>query len=426
MIDWDVAVATGVRWARPGPQVSLAEARRAVAELHELAALVQQPVREVTGMVSREASGQIAVVDRPGWIRANVDGFRVVLDPLAQQLREKPGMWPAPGGLLGSVGSRFTGMQMGLILAFLAGRVLGQYELFLPPDPDAAAAATAARGTGTANGTAGGRAGHARRPAEPGAHGGDSARDNGSPGYGDVPAGRLTLVAPNIVMVERELGVPSRDFRLWVCLHEETHRMQFTAVPWLRGYVQSQISEFLLASDLDPAALAERLRAVAEVVSGAVRGGGAADGDSLIEAIQSPRQRATLDRLTAVMTLVEGHGDYVMDAAGPQVVPSVAEIRARFAARRHSAGRVEQALRRLLGIDLKLKQYAEGARFVRSVVGEAGMAGFNKVWTSPQTLPTKAEIAQPSAWVNRVIGTGALPPAGPAAAEPGPGPGGQD
>ncbi len=82
-----------------------------------------------------ESAGQIAVVDRPGWIRANVDGFRVVLDPLAQQLREKPGAWPAAGGLLGSVGSRFTGVQMGLILAFLAGRVLGQYELFLPPDP---------------------------------------------------------------------------------------------------------------------------------------------------------------------------------------------------------------------------------------------------------------------------------------------------
>ena len=411
MIDWDVAVATGVRWARPGPQVSLAEARRVVSELRELAALVQEPVREVTGMVSRETAGQVAVVDRPGWIRANVDGFRVVLDPLAQQLREKPGAWPAPGGLLGSVGSRFTGVQMGLILAFLAGRVLGQYELFLPPDPAAARAArTAAPGPGAANGAPGGPAGSASADSAAGAAR-DSA-DAGSLDYGDVPAGRLTLVAPNIVMVERELGVQSRDFRLWVCLHEETHRMQFTAVPWLRGYVQGQISEFLLASDLDPAAIAERLRAVADVVSGAVRGGA---GESLIEAIQSPRQRVTLDRLTAVMTLVEGHGDYVMDAAGPQVVPSVAEIRARFAARRHSAGRVEQAVRRLLGIDLKLKQYAEGARFVRSVVDEAGMAGFNKVWTSPQTLPTKAEIANPGAWVHRVLGAGALPPAPPAA-----------
>jgi coenzyme F420 biosynthesis associated uncharacterized protein len=406
MIDWDVAVATGVRWARPGPQVSLTEARRAVAELHQLAAVVREPVREITGLISPQAAAPIAVVDRPGWIRANVDGFRVVLEPLAQQLRDRPGGWPGAGSLLGTFGSRVTGMQVGLILAFLAGRVLGQYELFLPPDPaggavgPGAAANGATSGGAASNGTASGSAAAGDSPA-------------GDAPAADAPAGRLTLVAPNIVMVERELGVNSRDFRLWVCLHEETHRTQFTAVPWLRGYVQHQISEFMLASDLDPAAILERLRAAADVVSGAVRGGG--DGDSLIEAIQSPRQRATLDRLTAVMTLVEGHGDYVMDAAGPQIVPSAAEIRARFAARRHSVGRLEQALRRLLGIDLKLKQYAEGARFVRSVVDEVGIAGFNMVWTSPETLPVKAEIANPRTWVNRVIAAGGAlgAPAGP-------------
>ena len=406
MIDWDMAVTTGVRWARPGPQVSLAEARRTVAELREFAAAVQGPVRQVTGLVSPETAGRIAVVDRPGWIRANVDGFRVVLEPLTQQLRERAGAWPAAGSLLGSVGSRMTGMQMGLILAYLASRVLGQYELFLPPD---------------------GR----HRPggaADSGSFGTSDGRSFGTSDGGSF--GRLTLVAPNIVMVERELGVKSRDFRLWVCLHEEAHRTQFTAVPWLRGYVQGQISDFLLASDLDPAALFERLRATAEVVSGIVRGG--SDGsESLIEAIQNPRQRAVLDRLTAVMTLVEGHGDYVMDAAGPQIVPSAEEIRARFAARRRSVGRFEQAFRRLLGIDLKLKQYAQGAHFVRAVVSDVGMTGFNKVWTSPDTLPSRSEIVDPKSWVNRVIGPDASAAgpngfAGPngSAGPGGPGPGG--
>jgi coenzyme F420 biosynthesis associated uncharacterized protein len=126
------------------------------------------------------------------------------------------------------------------------------------------------------------------------------------------------------------------------------------------------------------------------------------DGESLIEAMQTPAQRALLDKLTAVMTLVEGHGDYVMDAVGPQVVPSVAEIREKFNSRRGSAGRVEQILRRILGIDLKMKQYAEGSRFVSTVVEEAGMAGFNKVWTSPETLPTRAELARPADWLARV------------------------
>ena len=148
------------------------------------------------------------------------------------------------------MGSRVTGIQAGLILAYLSSRVLGQYELFLPPET--------------------------------------------SPVDGEQP-GRLTLVAPNIVMVERELGVDPHDFRRWVCLHEETHRLQFTAVPWLRDYVQGQMTEFLLASELDPAAILQRLRAAADAMAGAVRGG---DGGSLIEAVATPRQREILDRLT--------------------------------------------------------------------------------------------------------------------------------
>jgi coenzyme F420 biosynthesis associated uncharacterized protein len=356
MIDWDVAIATGVRWVRPGPQVGMAEARRAVAELRDLADAVRGPVRDLTGLHSPEMAGQVAVVDRPGWIRANVDGFRVVLDPLVTRLAER-GSVPSGGSVVTAVGSRMTGMQAGLILAYLASRVLGQYELFLPPD---------------------------------------------SSGGGPAPAGRLTLVAPNIVMVERELGVDQHDFRRWVCLHEETHRTQFTAVPWLRGYVQDQMTEFLLASDLDPAAILKRIRSAADAVAGAVRG--ADDSESLIEAIQTPQQREILDRLTAVMTLVEGHGDYVMDAVGPQVVPSVAQIRERFNSRRGSAGRMERAIRRILGIDLKMKQYAQGSRFVTAVVEQAGMDVFNRIWTSPDTLPTRDELSNPPAWLDRVGG----------------------
>ena len=365
MIDWELAISTGVRFARQGPNVSLADARAVVAELRALTAVVQQPVRDVTGLVSQGAVGPVAVVDRPGWIRANVGGFRVVLEPLADRLAERGTAMPG-SGVMGAVGSRVTGVQAGLILAYLSSRVLGQYELFLPPGD-------------------GGPAGNGSSP---------NGASTSGPGVG-----RLTLVAPNIVMVERELGVDPHDFRRWVCLHEETHRVQFTSVPWLRDYVQNMMSEFLLASDLDPGAIVERLRAAAGAVAGAVRGG---DGESLVEAMQTPAQRALLDKLTAVMTLVEGHGDYVMDAVGPQVVPSVEDIREKFNARRGTAGRAEQILRRILGIDLKMKQYAEGSRFVRTVVEEVGMTGFNRVWTSPETLPTRAEISHPADWLARV------------------------
>jgi coenzyme F420 biosynthesis associated uncharacterized protein len=374
MIDWDLAISTGVRFARQGPQVSLADARAVVAELRGLTAVVQQPVREVTGLTSQGKAGPVAVVDRPGWIRANVGGFRVVLEPLADKLAERGNAVPGAGSVLASVGSRVTGVQAGLILAYLSGRVLGQYELFLPPGEG---------GTG--------KPGGAPSP--------NGASANGTPAQDSAGVGRLTLVAPNIVMVERELGVDPHDFRRWVCLHEETHRVQFTSVPWLRGYVQGMMTEFLLASDLDPGAIADRMRAAAGAVAGAVRGG---DGESLIEAMQTPAQRALLDKLTAVMTLVEGHGDYVMDAVGPQVVPSVADIREKFNSRRGSTGRVEQILRRILGIDLKMRQYAEGSRFVRTVVEEAGMVVFNRVWTSAETLPTRAELSRPADWLARV------------------------
>jgi coenzyme F420 biosynthesis associated uncharacterized protein len=382
MIDWDVAISTGTRFARQGPQVSLSEARAVVAELRGLTAVVQQPVRDLTRLASQGEIGPVAVVDRPGWIRANVSGFRVVLEPLTEKLAERGSGLPA-GSFVGSVGSRVTGMQTGLILAYLSSRVLGQYELFLPP----------------------------------GEGGGPTGRDGGAGGAGGAPGangtsastvltvsgpsvGRLTLVAPNIVMIERELGVDPHDFRRWVCLHEETHRVQFTSVPWLRGYVQGMMTEFLLASDLDAGAILERLRSAAGAFADAVRGNG--EGESLVEAIQTPAQRALLDKLTAVMTLVEGHGDYVMDAVGPQVVPSVADIREKFSHRRGSSGRAEQILRRILGIDLKMKQYEQGSRFVSAVVAEAGMDGFNRVWTSPETLPTRAEIAEPREWLERV------------------------
>jgi coenzyme F420 biosynthesis associated uncharacterized protein len=354
MIDWNVAESTAIRWVRPGPQVSLAEARKVVAELRVQAAAVAEPVREVTGLRGDNDGGKVAIVDRPGWIRANISGFQVVLDPLVDHMQDI-GAVPAAGSVLTAVGSRVTGMQAGLILSYLASRVLGQYELFLPPDPGL--------------------------PAD------------------EAPPGRLTLVAPNILMVERELGVDSGDFRRWVCLHEETHRTQFTSVPWLRPYVQKQMTDFLLASDLDPASILNRLRAAADAVSGAVRG---SEGESLIEAMQSARQREILDRLTSVMTLVEGHGDYVMDAVGPTVVPSVEQIRAKFNARRSSPNRVEHVIRRILGIDLKIRQYQLGSAFVQAVVKAAGMETFNLVWTSPQTLPSKEEFANPTKWLERI------------------------
>jgi coenzyme F420 biosynthesis associated uncharacterized protein len=215
--------------------------------------------------------------------------------------------------------------------------VLGQYELFLPPDV-----------------------------------------------HGKPRLGRLTLVAPNIVAAERQLQADPRDFRLWVCVHEVTHRTQFTAVPWLRSHVQNEISSFLAASDLDPSAMLGRLRAVGDAVrdnwrrdrrddnprrdrrddTSGEKTNGAERALSLLEAVQTPEQRAIMNRLTALMTLLEGHGEYVMNHVGPEVIPSVDEIGRKFADRRRGQNPADRLVRKLFGLDMKARQYADGAKVV--------------------------------------------------------------
>ena len=208
----------------------------------------------------------------------------------------------------------------------------------------------------------------------------------------------LMLVAPNIVQVERELGLDPHDFRLWVCMHEETHRVQFTAVPWLRDHMVERVRS--LAVDLvpDPESLQETLSRLASSLPDAVRAGGT----GLVDLVATPEQRRALAEVTAVMSLLEGHADVVMDEVGPQVIPSVAHIRSRFDARRKGAGAVDKLLRRLLGLEAKMRQYRDGAAFVRGVVDSVGVEGFNRIWESPETLPRPEEIDEPAAWVARV------------------------
>src|SRR5690606_1858609 len=192
------------------------------------------------------------------------------------------------------------------------------------------------------------------------------------------------------------------DFRLWVCLHEVTHRTQFTAVPWLRGHFLGEVQAFVDAARADGVPLADRLREGMSALADAVRNPDSRA--SVLDVVQTPAQRAVLDRLTAVMTLLEGHAEFVMDGVGPAVVPTVTDIRRRFNRRRQAANPVEKMLRRLLGVEVKLRQYAEGRTFVHAVVERVGMDGFNQVYASPEHLPKLAEITDPDAWVARVHG----------------------
>ncbi len=351
MIDWKLALATASRLSRPGPELTDAEVADVVAELRQAAARAEGPVREYTGLLATGALGApspILVVDRPRWVEANLATFRVLTDPIGRKLAESG---RAPTGLSKKVGEKLSGAQVGAVMSFVSSKVLGQFDPFW----------------------------------------------TGPAGEG----GRLLLVAPNIVAAEQAMKVDPHDFRLWVCLHEETHRVQFTAVPWLREHLRSSIDELVSSTDLDDQSLSRLLdQGVGEVLK-AIRN----DPDaSLASVFQNDRQRELVDTMTGVMSLLEGHADVVMDGVGPQVVPSVAEIRRKFQRRRQGSGSIDRLVRKLLGLDAKARQYRDGAVFVRSVVDTVGLDGFNAVWADPAHLPSRAEILDPSAWVSRVHG----------------------
>jgi coenzyme F420 biosynthesis associated uncharacterized protein len=344
MIDWDLAVRVGSRLAGDGPVVPRNEAAGVVEELRAGAEKSTPLVRDFTGLDAHERTAPVLVVDRPGWIRANADGFATVIAPVVAKLQEKKG---PPSAMTEAIGSRITGAELGVMLGFLGTKVLGQFDPF-----------------------------------------------HEAPGA----AGRLLLVAPNIVNAERELSVDEHDFRLWVCLHEETHRVQFTAVPWMREHLQSLMGEIVGSLETDPGRLlSEGMSRIGELVSGKTEG-------SLIDLVSSPEQKKVIDKITGVMSLLEGHADVVMDGVGPEVIPTVADIRAKFTKRRKGVGTLDKLLRRLLGLDQKMAQYRDGAIFVRRTVDTVGMDGFNAVFAEPANLPSKDEIHDPESWLRRVHG----------------------
>ena len=348
MIDWKLALSTATKLSKPGPDLSAAEVAEAVAELREGAARSEGPVREFSDLHATSATAPVLVVDRPRWVEANLDTFKIMMDPVMAKLAAGNKM---PSGVGRVVGEKISGAELGALMSFMSTKVLGQFDPFW----------------------------------------------NGPNGEG----GRLLLVAPNIVQAERQLDVDPHDFRLWVCLHEETHRVQFTAVDWMRDHMRSLLDEFVEATDLDASALSSL---VTDGLGEAIRIARGDSDASLADLFQNERQREIVDQLTGIMSLLEGHADVVMDGVGPEVIPTVAEIRRKFTQRRKGAGTFDRLLRRLLGLDAKMRQYRDGAAFVREVNEKVGLSGFNAVWAEPANLPSKSEILDPSSWVTRVHG----------------------
>lgn len=251
----------------------------------------------------------------------------------------------------GFITGRVTGAQTGAVLAFISSGILGQYDPFGPD------------------------------------------------------GGELLLVYPNVISVERQLRVSPADFRLWVCLHEVTHRVQFRANPWLADHMSQALAVLTQDAGEDIPAVAARLaQFVRDQRNGAAPEPNSTGIIGLMRAVQAEPQRRALDQLLVLGTLLEGHADHVMDAVGPAVVPSVSTIRRRFDERRQrKQPPLMRLVRALLGFDAKLSQYTRGKAFVDKVVAEVGMARFNTVWTNAETLPLPSEIDEPRRWIDRVL-----------------------
>jgi coenzyme F420 biosynthesis associated uncharacterized protein len=354
LINWDLAATTAARLTPAGPKLPGAEIQAGVDNLRRLADVSVEHVHRITGLSAAEdlRDSQVLIVDRAAWAKSNARSFEIMLQPALKALAEKrPDQLKSAATALGS---SLTGTQMGAILSFLSSKVLGQYDPFCALLP-------------------GGPAG-----------------------------GRLLLVAPNIIAIEQELNVVPEDFRLWVCLHEQTHRVQFAAAPWLRHHMLEQIDELSghLLGNVDT--LMERATAAARSLKDRSATGNTPGRGAILDLLQDPEEKAAISHLTAVMSLLEGHANVVMDAVDASIVPSVKTIRQRFNDRGKDRGVIEKFIRSLLGLDAKMRQYSDGARFVRAVVEVAGMEGFNKVWESVDHLPTEPEIHDAKLWLERM------------------------
>ncbi|WP_028281452.1 zinc-dependent metalloprotease [Arthrobacter sp. H5] len=358
LVNWELAASSAAKLSPPGPQLRAGEIAAAVQNLRELADASVGHVHRITGLdAARDLrDSELLIVDRASWAKANTQSFQTLMAPALEELLRTKGEHLKNGGA--AVSGNVTGAQMGAILAFLSSKVLGQYDPFVP----------------SRNG----------------------------------PGGRLMLVAPNIISIERELNVDPTDFRLWVCLHEQTHRVQFAAAPWLKDHMREHISQLTVGLVDKADGLSERLAGALKSIS--PRQGGSQNDDDgvppqdsgVLSLLQDPEDKARLSHLTAVMSLLEGHANVVMDAVDSSIVPTVKTIRSRFNARGKSRGPVEKLIRRLMGLDAKMRQYSDGARFVRRVVDAVGMEGFNRVWISADNLPTEKEIHSPDAWITRM------------------------
>jgi coenzyme F420 biosynthesis associated uncharacterized protein len=338
-VDW----ATARRVARVvAGRDALSDSYLGASLVHDFAAVTAEAEALVGDFTGLRGPGRAtaAVLDRGGWVDANIESMRRLIAPLTERVGARLANSP-----IAPIGRYVTGTEVGVLLGYVAQRVLGQYDLLVTEDQSESDA--------------------------------------------------VYYVGPNVLNLEKRFAFRPRDFRMWIAIHEVTHRAQFTGVPWLKGYFVSLVDRALGIVDPDPRSLVNAVRRAADELR---RGRNPLDDGGIVGLFASPEQRAVLDEVQALMSLLEGHGNFVMSDLGRRHVAGEERMARVLQARRQSGG-ITSLMQKLLGFEMKMRQYDVGERFVRGVVEEAGFAALDAAWRGPEFLPTLAELPEPQRWL---------------------------
>jgi len=346
LIDWEQARQTALRLSQ-WEQAPIDNRSFRREQYARMVTLSEPLIAEYLGVQLPEPVSRIFVFDRREWLEANIVSFSQLFRPVEEMYEKNGGGRGALGMLMNDVSSKLLGMQIGGLLGYLAQRVLGQYDLSL----------LSAEATG----------------------------------------GSLYFVEPNIAHVQQQLGLSDAEFRLWITLHEMTHAFEFEAYPWVRRYFRELLDQnFALISSQMLSSGNNLFDMLVRLLQGI------GSGQHWIETVLTPEQRAVFDRIQALMSLIEGYGNHVMNAVGRRLLPSFSQIEQRVAQRQKQRTMLDLMIFRLTGLDLKLAQYQQGEAFVNAVVAERGIQFAGRVWERPENLPTMDEIRDPAQWIRRM------------------------
>lgn len=351
LIDWEQA--RGIATTMNRGQALTAPERTSLDQQYRK--LVEQCVPLVatyTGDTLPQSSERTFAFDRVDWINANIDAFRTLFAPIESLYNDEGGDKSVAAVLLGGLNRRVISAELGLLLGYLARRVLGQYDLALL----------------------------GREP---------------------ITNGKLYYVEPNIRAVERTLSLPPEQFRMWLALHETTHAFEFESHPWVRTHFNALLTEYMEFLKQDAEQLKQGVKGLKVFIQRARSQDSGAG--SWIEAVMTPKQRELFNQMQAMMCVIEGYSNHVMNIVGRDLLPNYDGIARKFERRQRERTTSEQLFARLTGLDVKMEQYRLGEAFVNQVVEQRGHDAIKQMWSGPDALPSMEEIREPARWLNRQL-----------------------